>query len=94
MHKLGIGIIAAAATLSIAAFAQSGNGAGAICNANQNFGAPHDICVACLPAIEGDAPPSPVCQCKAFEYFDPYDFYSEFKNQGQCVSFVTQGGEI
>ena len=86
MHKLGLGIVAAATVLSIAAFAQSGDGAGDICNLNENFGTSHDVCVACLPAIEGVAPPSAVCECKAFQYFDPVDFNAEFKNLGQCVS--------
>ena len=94
MHKLGLGIVAAAATLSIAAFAQSANSPSQFCM--DNFPeVPHDLCVACADAVQNpNVEPSAVCQCKDIQYFDTDYFNSMFSNLGQCVSYVNQNGPI
>ena len=86
MHKLGLGIVAAATALSIAAFAQSnnGNGVGDFCNSVGATGAEHDVCVACVSSDFESA----VCQCKLYQLEYPTDFNSEFNNLGQCIVYL------
>ena len=85
MQKLGLGIMAAAAAFSIAAFAQSGNNASQICKADYPD-IPHDVCVACVNDFD-----SAICQCKYAEVYDPV-FYESFSNLGQCVSYLVSIG--
>ena len=85
MHKLGLGIMTAAAAFSIAAFAQSGNSPSQYCDANGDLGVPHDVCVACYPYVG-----TPVCQCKLIELYFPDMFNEEYGTLGQCISFYTQ----
>ena len=88
MHKVGLGIMAAAAAFSIAAFAQSGNfNASQYCKDNADFDAPHDVCVDCVVSEEKNGEPSALCVCKSFATYSPEVFHEEFKNQGECIKY-------
>jgi len=53
-----------------------------------------DACVLCAaqsPVGDPDLSTTPVCICKTMAYFEP-DWYSEFKNQGECIKYVRENG--
>ena len=48
-----------------------------------------DLCANCTAAIGGAGDVGP-CLCKLFRTISPDEFNAEFKNFGECVSFVQQ----
>lgn len=86
MSKLGLGIMTVAASLSIAAFAQSGSGGvGEYCSTY--FPGSEGACENCLNNGTGD---KAVCLCKVMRDDDPEEFDYYFGNLGQCVSYFDQ----
>jgi hypothetical protein len=61
------------------------------CEANEDLGVSHGKCVSTVNACFRDGNTGPVCICKFFLYALPDDFYTEFNNLGECISYIRHG---